>query len=131
MLVAELKTKIVNFLIQRVVRRKVNMNWNQMLDIEPELAFIERSCRACREDGGKFVDFWTQNVSEITRLVGPVARCPALRSGRAWKVMHSHFLQTWIDATGETRTGPWDTPAASVEPEQQQLFAQPTAGPYQ
>ena len=80
------------------------MDWKTLITREPELAHFERACRACREDGGQFVDFWTQNVSEITRLVGPVARCPALRSDRAYRVAHAHFLQIWIDAMSETRS---------------------------
>ena len=107
------------------------MNWKTMVAREPELAFIERACRECRRDGGGWFDFWSANVAEITRLVGPVARCPGLRSDRAWKVMRTRFLQTWIDAMAERRTGPWDTPAASVEPAQQQLFEQQPTGPYE
>ena len=96
-----------------------------MIRHEPELQHLERACRDCRRDGGGWYDFWSANVVEITRLVGPVARCSALRSDKAFKVAHTHFIQVWIDSLGETRTGPWDAQrTATAGTEQLELFEQ-------
>lgn len=79
------------------------MNWKSMVEREPDLAHLERSCRAAKQQGAKWHDFWSTHVEQINRLVGPVARCPALRSERAWKVVMAHLLQVWIDAVGKPR----------------------------
>lgn len=85
------------------------MNWPAMTRIEPELRGIERDCRAAKQQGANWHDFWSEHVGQLTPLVGPVARCPGLRSDRAWKIMHARLLQTWIDAMGEPATLPWDS----------------------
>lgn len=85
------------------------MTWQTMVNREPELAGIERACRAARQQGASWFDFWSTHVEQLTRMVGPVARCPGLRSDRAWKVMLSHLLQVWLDAMTEPPTLPWDS----------------------
>ena len=87
------------------------MDWQTLLTREPELKHVERSCRACRQQGASWFDFWTEHVEQITRLVGPVARCPVLRSDRAWKAANLHLIDVWIDAMGgEPAALSWDSP---------------------
>ncbi len=85
------------------------MTWNQMLTREPELRHLERSCRAARQQGAAWADFWTEHHVQLGQLVGPIARRPVLRTDRAYRVARAHLLQTWINAMGEPSTLPWDS----------------------
>ncbi len=86
------------------------MDWKSIVAREPELAHIERSCRAARQQGADWHDFWLEHVDQLTRLVGPIARKPVLRTDRAYRVARCHLLTVWINSMdGPPAVLPWDS----------------------
>ncbi len=92
------------------------MNWKSMVIREPELAHLERSCRAARQQGAGWHDFWSEHHVQLGRLVGPIARSPVLRPDKAYRIARTHLLQVWIDAMAEPVALPWDSRPLFVEP---------------
>ena len=92
------------------------MDWQAMTVREPELQHIARSCKAARQQGANWHDFWTTHHVRLGQLVGPIAQQPALRSDRAYQVVRSHLLQIWINAMSEGPAKlPWDSRPLGAE----------------
>ena len=84
------------------------MNWQTLIAREPELAGIERSARACRQQAGTWYDFESEHGRRVHILA---SRWPTSRlRAAAMRVITSHLMAVWCQAMLEPPAIlPWDS----------------------
>lgn len=90
------------------------MTWETLTAHEPELAFIERACRAARQQNAAWVDFENEHHAQIHILA---SRLPPSSRAEAISTIYSHLYTAWCEAMDGPSTLPWSRhPLATVEP---------------